>query len=71
MRHKLQTPDGQAVYKLRQAIVEPGFGQIKEGRGVRRFSFRGLAPVAAEWVLICLTHNLLKLFRGRTGLLAA
>jgi hypothetical protein len=71
MRHKLQTPDGQAVYKLRKAIVEPVFGQLKEGRGVRRFSFRGLAPVAAEWVLICLTHNLLKLFRGRTGLLAA
>jgi hypothetical protein len=71
LRHKRQPPDGQAVYKLRKAIVEPVFGQIKEGRGVRHFSFRGLAPVAAEWVLICLTHNLLKLFRGRTGLLAA
>jgi hypothetical protein len=71
MRHKLQTPDGQAVYKLRKAIGEPVFGQIKEGRGFRRFSFRGLAPVAAEWVLICLTHHLLKLFRVRTGLRAA
>src|SRR6266849_4710657 len=28
MRHKLQTPEGQAVYKLRKAIVEPVFGQI-------------------------------------------
>ncbi len=71
MRHKLRTPEGQAVYKMRKAIVEPVFGQIKEGRGFRRFSFRGLAQVAAEWTLICLTHNLLKLFRGRTGLLAA
>jgi len=71
MRHKLQTPEGQAVYKLRKAIVEPVFGQIKEVRGFRRFSFRGLVRVAAEWTLICLTHNLLKLFRGRTGLLAA
>jgi len=71
MRHKLNTPEGQAVYKMRKAIVEPVFGQIKEGRGFRRFSFRGLAQVAAEWTLICLTHNLLKLFRGRTGLLAA
>lgn len=69
-RHKLQTPGGQAVYKLRKAIVEPVFGQIKEGRGFRRFSFRGLAQVAAEWTFLCLTHNLLKLFRGRTGLLA-
>jgi hypothetical protein len=71
MRHKLQTPEGQAVYKRRKAVVEPVFGQIKEVRGFRRFSFRGLAQVAAEWTLICLTHNLLKLFRGRTGLLAA
>ena len=71
MRHKLQTPEGQAIYKLRKAIVEPVFGQIKEGRGFRRFSFRGLVQVAAEWAIICLTHNLLKLFRGRTALLAA
>jgi len=65
MRHKLQTPEGQAVYKLRKAIVEPVFGQIKEVRGFRRFSFRGLAQVAAEWALVCLTHKLLKLFRAR------
>jgi len=70
MRRKLNTPEGQAVYKMRKAIVEPVFGQLKEGRGFRRFSFRGLAQVAAEWTFICLTHNLLKLFRGRTGLLA-
>jgi hypothetical protein len=70
-RHKLRTPEGQAVSRMRQAIVEPVFGQIKEGRGVRRFVFRGVAQGAAEWTLICLTHNLLKLFRGRTGVLAA
>ena len=28
MRHKLQTPDGQAVYKLRKAIVEPVFPRV-------------------------------------------
>src|SRR5208337_596966 len=64
MRHKLRTPTGRAAYKLRKAIVEPVFGQIKEGRGFRRFLLRGLAKVEAEWKLICLTHNLLKLFRS-------
>ena len=64
MRAKLQSTAGQAVYALRKAIVEPVFGQIKETRGFRRFSFRGLAKVQAEWLLICLTHNLLKLFRA-------
>jgi transposase len=65
MRAKLATPSARAVYARRKQIVEPVFGQIKEARGFRRFSFRGRARVAAEWTLICLTHNLLKLFRGR------
>ena len=64
MREKLSSVAGRAVYKMRKAIVEPVFGQIKERRGFRRFSFRGLANVAAEWKLIALTHNLLKLFRA-------
>jgi hypothetical protein len=64
MRATLQTAAGHAVYALRKAIVEPVFGQIKGARGFRRFAFRGLAKVQAEWSLICLTHNLLKLFRA-------
>ena len=64
MRHKLRTEAGQAIYKMRKAIVEPVFGQTKERRGFRRFSFRGKDNVGAEWKLICLTHNLLKLFRS-------
>ena len=65
MRAKLRTPEGHAVYARRKAIVEPVFGQIKEARGFRRFSFRGVVKVTAEWALICLTHNMLKLFRAQ------
>ena len=64
MRHKLRTDAGQAVYRRRKAIVEPVFGQIKEVRGFRRFSLRGLEKVRAEWKLVCATANLLKLFRA-------
>ena len=64
MRAKLQTAAGHAVYALRKTIVEPVFGQIKDTRGFWRFSFRGTLKVRAEWLLICLTHNLLKLFRA-------
>jgi len=71
MRHKLKTAEGQAVSKWRKAIVEPVFGQTKEARGFRRSSFRGLAKVAAEWDLIALTHNLLKLWRAQPRPLAA
>jgi transposase len=65
MREKLATVAGHTIYALRKTIVEPVFGQIKDTRGFRRFSFRGLAKVTAEWMMICLTHNLLKLFRAR------
>lgn len=64
MRGKLRAAAGHAVYKMRKAVVEPVLGQIKERRGLRGFSFRGREKVAAEWQIICLTHNLLKLFRG-------
>jgi transposase len=64
MRHKLRTADGRAVYKMRKAIVEPVFGQIKEQRGFRRFSLRGKQNVRCEWRLVCAVSNLLKLFRA-------
>jgi len=64
MRAKLHRPQAAAVYKMRKAVVEPVFGQIKEERGFRRFLLRGQVKVRAEWNLICATHNLLKLFRA-------
>lgn len=64
MRTKLATDEGKDIYRMRKAIVEPVFGQIKEARGFRRFWLRGVEKVRAEWDLICLTHNLLKLFRS-------
>lgn len=67
MRHKLSSTAGRAEYKMRKAIVEPVFGQIKEARGLRRFLLRGLRAVRAEFDLIALTHNLLKLFRSGRG----
>jgi transposase len=63
MQAKLQTPRGRAVYGLRKGVVEPVFGQIKGVRGFRRFSLRGLKKVKGEWSLVCLTHNLLKIWR--------
>jgi len=64
MREKLRTEAGRTVYKLRKAIVEPFFGQIKEQRGFRRFSLRGKQNVSREWKMVCAVSNLLKLFRA-------
>lgn len=63
MAAKLRTEAGKALYARRKVIVEPVFGQIKGVRGFRRFLLRGLAKVRGEWRLVCLTHNLLKIWR--------
>lgn len=62
-QQKLRTAAGKLLYAARKKIVEPVFGQIKEARGLRGFLLRGLEKVKAEWQLICLTHNLLKIWR--------
>ena len=69
MRRKLLTKEGRRCYGLRKQVVEPVFGQIKQGRGFRQFLLRGREKVNAEWHLICTGHNVLKLFNAsREGL---
>jgi hypothetical protein len=65
MEHKPRAEAGHAIYKMRKAIMEPVFGQIKARRGFRHFSFRSVGSVRLEWQLICLTGNILKLFRSK------
>lgn len=62
MRAGLNEPLGNALYRMRKAIIEPVFGQIKN-RGFRNLLLRGLAKARGEWALIALTHNLLKLHK--------
>lgn len=68
MARKLRTPSGRACYAKRKHIVEPVFGQMKHVRGFRQFLVRGLKKVRGEWNLICLTHNLLKIWRHQCAL---
>ena len=63
MAANVRTPAGRAVYARRKVIVEPVFGQLKEGRGFRRFLLRGLDNIRGEWRLVCVPHNLLKIWR--------
>ena len=70
MRDKLRTPEGKDVYRMRKAIVEPVFGQLKQAMNFRSFSLRGLHNAAAEFDLVCTAHNLLKLFRYAAPVMA-
>ena len=68
MSRRLKCGGHRSRYRLRKQTVEPVFGQIKAARGFRQFHLRGLVQVGAEWQLICLAHNLLKLARaGQVG----
>ena len=60
----LSKPEGQALYRRRQQIVEPVFAHTKFIRRSDRFLRRGLTACQAEWQLIAATHNLLKLWRA-------
>lgn len=69
MRRVLAGERGGELYRQRQPMIEPVFGQTKFNRGMGRFHRRGRAAVRTEWRLITATHNLLKLHRH--GLAAA
>jgi hypothetical protein len=64
MERKPITKRGRALYKKRGVLVEPVFGQDKEGQGFRQFMRRGLQAATSEAVLIGTTHDLLKLWRS-------
>ena len=67
MQARLSTPEGHAAYARRKATVEPVFGQTRNCRRFQQMSFRGLFKNRCEWLFVCATHNLLKLWRAVTS----
>ncbi len=61
MAEKLAGPDGRRRYARRKWMAEAPVGWVKEAMGFRRFSFRGLEKVRAEWTLVCLALNVKRL----------
>lgn len=61
MDHRLRTTEGHHLYKRRSPLVEAPHGWIKDRRGLRRFSGRGLPSVRAEFRLAAAVTNLLRL----------
>ena len=65
MRDKLKRAGWRSRYRLRKQVVEPVFGQIKQARGIRQFLLRGIRKIRGEWALVCLTHNILRLYAAQ------
>jgi len=62
MAAKLRTEEGKEIYRRRKKIVEPVFGQMKFNLGFRRLRLRGLDKAGGEWTLVCLAHNIKKIY---------
>lgn len=61
MNHRLRTEEGAALYRKRGATVEPVNAHLKDRRGLRRFSRRGLTAAHSELRLAAAVTNLLRL----------
>jgi len=60
-----QSDQGKQMQKMRSTTVEPVFGNLKANLGFRRFRLKGHKQASAEFNLMCIAHNLNKLFRMR------
>jgi hypothetical protein len=67
MRERLLSKEGKAKYKKRLFTAEPPFGNIKHNLGYRSFLLRGLEKVDAEFKLMCIGHNLKKIYLAWRG----
>ncbi len=63
MEHKLSEPANRDLYRQRGWLIEGSFAHTKTHRNSGRFLRRGLVACDAEWKLINLAGNLLKLHR--------
>jgi transposase len=61
MRQKLRSSPGRQAYAQRKTLVEPGFGVLKEQRGMRQFRTRGKEKVANEFTLANIAYNLTRM----------
>jgi hypothetical protein len=66
MDTRLASPAGRSLYRQRQSIIEPVFGDLKMNRRLTRFLRRGTEKVRTEWFWMILGHNL-TILHARTG----
>jgi transposase len=62
MRQKLDSEEGRKTYQKRMSTVEPVFGNLKYNLGYRQFLLRSKEKASAEFKLMCIGHNLQKIW---------
>ena len=67
MRDKMEKPESKKTYGLRKITAEPVYGNIKENLGFRGFLLRGMKSAKIELNLVCIAHNLRKIWTLRAA----
>jgi IS5 family transposase len=62
MYHTTKTEYGRSKLVQRKYSVEGVFGNLKENLGFRRFRLKGLLKVQGEFNLMCIAHNINKIY---------
>ena len=61
MKEKVDSEEGKKIYSKRMGAVEPVFANIREDKGLRRFTYRGKVKAGIQWLLWCMVHNIEKI----------
>lgn len=61
MYERLKTTKGQQLCAMRKHRVEPVFGHLKHNLGYHQFLLRSLEKVQAEFNIMCIAYNLMKI----------
>jgi transposase len=61
MNHRLRTPEGHHLYKRRAPLIEAPHSWLKDRRGLRQFTRRGLTAARSELRFAAAVTNLLRL----------
>lgn len=67
MKQRIDSIKGCLIYNRRLPTIEPVFANIRSTLGLDRFTLRGKKKVNIQWLLYCITHNLLKVHRYGYG----
>ena len=61
MKRRIDSAKGKEMITRRFATVEQVFGNLRNNKGLDRFTLRGRTKVDGQWKLYCLVHNIEKL----------
>lgn len=62
MKLKMQSEEGKRIYIKRMHTAEPVFGNLKYNLGYRHLLLRGLKNAQSEFTLMCIGHNIAKIW---------